>query len=587
MCTNLADPSEDMSRMVALRLGRVAVAPKRALQAVRPTAVHLTGPAGLSTLVRRAAHWQSQALPFTTAAVCMRLGQRAKSSSAHPELAEDEDQGGTVVKAAAAAAATTSASTPGDVDTAAMGLATGEMKSKKDNSAAVTGSDTKSEVQGLDGVGLSSRMRDRLAIVGISDLFPVQRATFSALMNGKDMLVKARTGSGKTIGFALPIIEKIMAARGGQRPMRGRAPASVILAPTRELALQIQREFIRIESEVDSLCVYGGAPSQPQERALRDGVDVVVGTPGRVIDMLQRGALRMEAVKVFVLDEADEMLKMGFQEDVETIMEGLPADRQMNLWSATQPRWITQIARKYCNNLETMDMVGSNPVRTADTIRHVAAATSWEHKGKVTANMVRAHANGKRALVFCNTKMDVEAMAASPDLKAQARVIHGDVNQGQRERTLSDFRAGAFNVLVATDVAARGIDVPEIALVVQTKVPPHPSFHICNHIQVSCDLFLVKCFLSCIHLFLVSCVLTFMSLFSFGFSQPTRFPTMKTHLFTDQAARDVRAAAVSMLCCIARVRKRSSLNLATKLASPSLLKARRRLSNCSSHARRR
>jgi len=482
MCSNLVDPSKNMSRMAASRLARVAVAPKRAPQAVRPTLVHLTGPAGGSALVRRAVHWQSQALPFTTAAVCMRLGQRAKSSSAHPELAEDEDQGGTVVMAAAADAATaSSASTPGarvDVDTAAMGLATGEVKSKKDNAAAVTGSDTKSEVQGLDGVGLSSRMRDRLAIVGISDLFPVQRATFSALMNGKDMLVKARTGSGKTIGFALPIIEKIMAERGGQRPMRGRAPASVILAPTRELALQIQREFIRIESEVNSVCVYGGAPSHPQERALRDGVDVVVGTPGRVIDMLQRGALRMEAVKVFVLDEADEMLKMGFQEDVETIMEGLPADRQMNLWSATQPRWITQIARKYCNNLETMDMVGSNPVRTADTIRHVAAATSWEHKGKVTANMVRAHANGKRALVFCNTKMDVEAMAASPDLKGLARVIHGDVNQAQRERTLSDFRAGAFNVLVATDVAARGIDVPEIALVVQTKVPPHPSLHI-------------------------------------------------------------------------------------------------------------
>jgi ATP-dependent RNA helicase DDX21 len=232
-----------------------------------------------------------------------------------------------------------------------------------------------------------------------------------------------------------------MAARGGEpRGMRGRAPASLILAPTRELAMQIQREFLRIDRAVTATCVYGGAPSGPQERALREGVDVVVGTPGRVIDMLERGALRMEEIKVFVLDEADEMLKMGFQEDVERIMQGLPENRQMNLWSATQPHWITQTARKYCKNLETMDMVGSNPVRTADTIRHLAAACAWDHQGTVVANIVRAHANHKRTLVFCNTKMDVDAMAASPELKGMARVIHGDINQQQRERTLADFR---------------------------------------------------------------------------------------------------------------------------------------------------
>jgi ATP-dependent RNA helicase DDX21 len=323
-------------------------------------------------------------------------------------------------------------------------------------------------------VGLSQRMRERLATCGITSLFPVQRATFEALMNGKDMLVKARTGSGKTIGFALPIIEKIMAAREEQRPRKGRAPASVVLAPTRELALQIQREFTRIEREVTAVCIYGGAPSFPQERELRGGVDVVVGTPGRVIDMIERGALRMNEVKVFVLDEADEMLKMGFQDDVDRIMEELPEERQMNLWSATQPRWITQMARKYCKNLETMDMVGNNPVRTADTIRHVAVAAYWEARGSTVANMVRAHAHGKRALVFCNTKMDVESVAAMPELVGMARVIHGDVNQQQRERTLADFRAGRFTVLVATDVAARGIDVPEVALVVQTKVAPAP-----------------------------------------------------------------------------------------------------------------
>ncbi|MGB1592448.1 MAG: DEAD/DEAH box helicase, partial [Promethearchaeia archaeon] len=324
---------------------------------------------------------------------------------------------------------------------------------------------------GLEGVGLSERMLERLAVCGITDLFPVQRATFSALMTGKDMLVKARTGSGKTLGFALPIIEKINAARTERPARRGRTPQAVVLAPTRELAMQIQREFLRLDRGVTSVCVYGGAPAQPQERALREGVDVAVGTPGRMIDMLERGVLRLADVQVFVLDEADEMLKMGFQEDVERIMEELPAQRQMNLWSATQPRWITQMANKYCNNLEKMDMVGSNPVRTADTIRHIAAATSWDHRGTMLANLVRVHAAGKRVLVFCNTKLDVEAMAAAPELKGMSRVIHGDVNQQQRERTLADFRKGAFNVLVATDVAARGIDVPDVALVIQTKIP--------------------------------------------------------------------------------------------------------------------
>ena len=462
---------------------RVAAAPARLARGARglsqPPASSWPGSGAARSAMGRSATGGARVTPGGGLHGAQRAAftaSRSKSSLAQMQAQADEESGGgeqpavVVAPAAPAASVLAAAATPAHSSGGAEAPPGAPAGARAPGGG---GSDTAVGLEGLDGVGLSDRMRERLAQCGITGLFPVQRATFAALMNGKDMLVKARTGSGKTIGFALPIIEKIMAARGGeQRGRRGRAPASVILAPTRELALQIQREFLRIDRAVTATCVYGGAPSGPQERALREGVDVVVGTPGRVIDMLERGALRMEEVKVFVLDEADEMLKMGFQEDVERIMQGLPEERQMNLWSATQPRWITQTARKYCNNLETMDMVGSNPVRTADTIRHLAAATSWEHQGLVVANMVRAHANGKRTLVFCNTKMDVEAMAASSELKGMARVIHGDVNQQQRERTLADFRAGLFNVLVATDVAARGIDVPEVALVVQTKVMP-------------------------------------------------------------------------------------------------------------------
>lgn len=422
------------------------------------------GPIALNS----AAQWRTQALQPAAARPAMHpflAWHRAKSSASPDMRSEDNTEGDSAAMAAAAAAAVSS-------HTASVSMNCSAAEDLMDQTLlkTKTNNDTTDAVQGLDGVGLSGRMRDKLTKCGITDLFPVQRATFEALMNGKDVLVKARTGSGKTIGFALPIIEKIMAARDGQKEERGRAPQSVILAPTRELAMQIQREFVRIDRSVLALCIYGGAPSGPQERGLREGVDVVVGTPGRVIDMLERGALRMEEVKVFVLDEADEMLKMGFQEDVEKIMEGLPAERQMNLWSATQPRWITTMAKRYCKNLQTMDMVGNNPVRTAETIRHIAAATPWQHKATVVSNMVRAHASGKRALVFCNTKMDVDEMAASPNLSSIARVIHGDVAQMQREKTLADFRAGLFTVLVATDVAARGIDIPEVALVIQTKV---------------------------------------------------------------------------------------------------------------------
>jgi superfamily II DNA/RNA helicase len=395
--------------------------------------------------------------------------RRAKSSSRPDARAEDAEEiehdiedGSTVLAAAAAAAMLQSSE--GTRPTDPLGS---EPANKSPAVGEIPGGDN-----GLEGAGLSDRMRERLSACGIEKLFPVQRATFAALMTGKDMLVKARTGSGKTIGFALPIIEKIMAARAEVKSSRGRAPQAVILAPTRELAMQIQREFVRLDRAVTAVCIYGGAPSYPQEKALHQGVDVVVGTPGRVIDMLERGALKMQQVKVFVLDEADEMLKMGFQDDVERIMEELPEERQMNLWSATQPRWIMQMAHKYCRNLEKIDLVGGDPVRTAATIRHIAVATPWDLKGAMVANFVRAHATGKRVLVFCNTKMDVESMAASDDLKGMARVIHGDVNQQQRERTLNDFRAGLFTVLVATDVAARGIDVPEVALVVQTKVRP-------------------------------------------------------------------------------------------------------------------
>jgi ATP-dependent RNA helicase DDX21 len=280
-------------------------------------------------------------------------------------------------------------------------------------------------------------------------------------MAGKDMVVRSRTGSGKTIGFALPVIEKLIQE---DHSSRGRKPRCIVLAPTRELAVQIHREFERIGPQLSTVCIYGGASYIPQESSLRRGVDIVVGTPGRVTDHMNKGTLLLDKVKMFILDEADEMLKMGFQEDVENIMKAVPEQgRQTNLWSATMPRWVQDLAKRYCTNLEFLDMVGTSTLRTADTIRHVAIAAAPDAKPAVIAAVVRTHARGGRALVFAQTKLEVDALASAPDLRGLARALHGDISQGIRERTLEEFREGRFLVLVATDVAARGIDVPEVS----------------------------------------------------------------------------------------------------------------------------
>lgn len=196
----------------------------------------------------------------------------------------------------------------------------------------------------------------------------------------------------------------------------------------------------------------------------------MVGTPGRVIDHIERGTLVADEVHTFILDEADEMLKMGFQDAVERVMEAVPEEgRVTNLWSATMPPWVKSLAKKYCRDLVTVDMVGSDPTRTAETIRHVAIATRRDERNAVIADIVRCYGNDGRVLVFANTKVDCDELANCEELSIMARVIHGDVAQVQRERTLQGFRDGDFNVLVATDVAARGIDVPEVQVVIQVR----------------------------------------------------------------------------------------------------------------------
>jgi ATP-dependent RNA helicase DDX21 len=322
---------------------------------------------------------------------------------------------------------------------------------------------------------LSAPLLARLARAGIGGLFPVQAATVRAVCGGRDVVVRSRTGSGKTLGFAIPAVALLEAhVAGGARA--GRAPRVLVLAPTRELAKQICDEFERVGG-VRVAVLYGGAPRGGQAAQLRGGVDVVVGTPGRVADFIEGGELELGGVRVAVLDEADHMLDMGFKEDVEGILKFTPAEKQTMLWSATMPRWVHELSRRFMRAPEFIDMVGDEAAKLPATVTPVAyVVPAAEHEAALKTLLESLAAVGgppPRVLVFCDTKADVDRLAHMNLQAAGLRVaaLHGDVTQAGRERVLADFRGGAVHVVVATDVAARGLDVNDVSHVVQLAAP--------------------------------------------------------------------------------------------------------------------
>ena len=304
-----------------------------------------------------------------------------------------------------------------------------------------------------------------LAARGITIPSPIQEESLPFSLEGRDILGRARTGTGKTLAFALPIITRVQPSRE-----RSRLPRVIVLSPTRELAKQTAKEFTLLGG-LEVVEVYGGASYTPQQRALQRGVDIVVGTPGRVNDLLERRDLDLTAVEVVVLDEADEMLSMGFQEQVETILSTTPQQKQTMLFSATMPRWVERIANKYQTNPKKVDLVGNDDAVQNTTVQHVAVKIAPNNRTKVLADLLTV-VGPERAIIFTRTKRDCDELAlalVSRGLAAEA--IHGDLAQAQRERALESFRSGNARVLVATDVASRGLDIPDIELVVQHHFP--------------------------------------------------------------------------------------------------------------------
>ncbi|MEX2536842.1 MAG: DEAD/DEAH box helicase [Trueperaceae bacterium] len=295
---------------------------------------------------------------------------------------------------------------------------------------------------------------------------PVQSATLPHALAGGDVLGQARTGTGKTLAFAIPIAQRLSADR-----TRGRAPRAFILAPTRELALQVSGELAWLAAHLDVTTVYGGTGYGTQASDLKRGTDVVVATPGRAIDYLERGVLELSKVEVAVLDEADEMLSMGFEEDVEKLLGATPRERQTMLFSATLPAWSKRLSEHHLRDPLMVNVVREEAVG----YHELAIESSLGSRQTVLADVLHAH-GGARSIVFANTKAETDKMAqALTQAGIPAESIHGDLNQVQRERAVERLRSGQVKVLVGTDVAARGLDIPEVDLVVHYRLPTDPS----------------------------------------------------------------------------------------------------------------
>jgi ATP-dependent RNA helicase DeaD len=304
--------------------------------------------------------------------------------------------------------------------------------------------------------------------VGYETPSPIQAATIPLLMENRDVLGQAQTGTGKTAAFALPILSRI--------DIKQHSPQALVLAPTRELAIQVAEAFQTYAAHIKDfhvLPIYGGQSYGPQLSALRRGVHVVVGTPGRVIDHLEKGSLDLSKLKTLVLDEADEMLRMGFIDDVEQILQKTPETRQTALFSATMPSAIKRIAKTYLR--EPAEVTVAAKTGTADNIRQRYWMVSGMQKLEALTRILEAEPFDGM-IIFARTKLGTEELATKLQARGfAATAINGDMQQAQRERTIAQLKEGKIDILVATDVAARGLDVERISHVVNYDVPSDPE----------------------------------------------------------------------------------------------------------------
>lgn len=300
---------------------------------------------------------------------------------------------------------------------------------------------------------------------------PIQEQSIPVLLNGDDLLAQAQTGTGKTAAFALPILSKIN--------LKLKHPQALILAPTRELAIQVAESFMRYAKNLDGFnvtAVYGGQDIRIQLRALQRGAHIIVGTPGRIMDHIRRGCLALDKIKMLVLDEADEMLRMGFIEDVEWILDQIPGEHQTALFSATIPQSIRKVANKYLKSpVEVKIVANKNEV---SAIKQFYTVVSRQNKVEVLARFLEVE-ELEAAIIFTRTKLDSDELATK--LKARgfaAAAINGDMRQEARENVIKRIKQGSLDIVVATEVAARGLDVERLSHVINYDVPDNVESYV-------------------------------------------------------------------------------------------------------------
>lgn len=307
--------------------------------------------------------------------------------------------------------------------------------------------------------------------MGFEEMSPIQSKAIPAMLTGKDIVGQAQTGTGKTAAFGIPLLQRV--------DPKERTLQALVLCPTRELAIQVAEEFRKLAlfmHGIKILPVYGGQEISKQIRSLKGGVQVIIGTPGRVMDHMRRKTIRLEDIKIVVLDEADEMLNMGFREDIETILKDVPKERQTAMFSATMPGPILEIARIYQKNAEMIRVVRKE--LTVPKIEQYYYEVSPKNKEEILSRLLDMY-NPKLSLIFCNTKKMVDELTSNLQGRGYfAEGLHGDMKQQQRDRVMNSFRNGRTEILVATDVAARGIDVDDVEAVFNYDVPQDDEYYV-------------------------------------------------------------------------------------------------------------
>ena len=318
---------------------------------------------------------------------------------------------------------------------------------------------------------INSKIIRAVTDMGFEEATPIQAKAIPVVLSGVDVIGQAQTGTGKTAAFGIPMLERI--------DPKDKHLQAIVLCPTRELAIQVADEIRKLAKFMHSikvLPIYGGQDIVKQIRSLKSGVQIMIGTPGRVMDHMRRKTVKFNQVKMVVLDEADEMLNMGFREDIETILEKVPEERQTVLFSATMPKPIMEIAGKYQKDAQTVKVVRKE--LTVQNIEQYYFEVSPKSKEEVLTRLIDIY-NPNLSIIFCNTKRQVDELVSA--LKGRgyfAEGLHGDMKQQQRDRVMNSFRNGRTDILVATDVAARGIDVDNVDIVFNYDLPQDEEYYV-------------------------------------------------------------------------------------------------------------